>query len=762
MAKDKHSIKTSITCKHIAPLEDLHYDVTSSSLKFAIFANNGSGKTFVSRLFRLLENDSSSLKDASGKILTDAYLSYGSSEGSFSFRIEDETSVKEDISIKLKSGEEPKIPSTNYIYHTFNQDYVEKNIRELDYIKDADDQNMQGFILGKAHIDVSDDKKRLEELKTEGKTKKDNIKNEIDTFLEEKISHIPNITRLNEYKDLTSETILKYNGETQYLLEKNVDEYIRDYDKIKSVPENLQAISEIETPTFDEDRITSIQSMLQKEYSLSEFAEDFKSRIKAKQEFIEKGLDISKNNICPFCERPYDEAASALIDLYTKFINDQEAKTIKQLEEQKKYLSNVISGLKEKEKEVTKQIKLFNEYKTRYIVSLEKEELDEISIKSSVQYLEDIIQLISGKIKNISISHTIQTEIIESLKTSLQTISDKIIKNNNKIKSINGKIVKISDENKEVRRNICKSSFVYLCNTLKNDIEEVNRIANDCKKLMGEIAEKEESMRTLKKNVVAKTIKQVLNFFFDGEKYTLDEDTFQLIFKKHVLDKGNVKYVLSEGEKNIIAFAYYLGDAHVKIAKDEDYKKLFLIIDDPISSLDFNYVYTVSGLIRKIKTIFPNIEHPRYIVLTHNNEFMRILCSNNIVDKRLLLQNGNLIEFNTNYTVPYISHLLDIYRVAREGYDYSHTTANSIRHIMETLVKFQNIELSDDGIDRYIQEYFQNDIKTYTLINDLSHGGWRSNDEPMLPSDYKNVCESIVCHIKELYPNQISYCEKKA
>lgn len=762
MAKDKHSIKTSITCKHIAPLEDLHYDVTSSSLKFAIFANNGSGKTFVSRLFRLLENDSSSLKDASGKILTDAYLSYGSSEGSFSFRIEDETSVKEDITIKLKSGEEPKIPSTNYIYHTFNQDYVEKNIRELDYIKDADDQNMQGFILGKAHIDVSDDKKRLEELKTEGKTKKDNIKNEIDTFLEEKISHIPNITRLNEYKDLTSETILKYNGETQYLLEKNVDEYIRDYDKIKSVPENLQAISEIETPTFDEDRITSIQSMLQKEYSLSEFAEDFKSRIKAKQEFIEKGLDISKNNICPFCERPYDEAASALIDLYTKFINDQEAKTIKQLEEQKKYLSNVISGLKEKEKEVTKQIKLFNEYKTKYIVSLEKEELDEISIKSSVQYLEDIIQLISGKIKNISISHTIQTEIIESLKTSLQTISDIIIKNNKKIESINGKIIKISDENKEVRRNICKASFVYLCNTLKNDIKEVKRIANDYNDLKSEIAKKEESMRTLKKNVVAKTIKQVLNFFFDGEKYTLNEDTFQLIFNKHVLDKGNVKYVLSEGEKNIIAFAYYLGDTHVKIAKDEDYKRLFLIIDDPISSLDFNYVYTVSGIIRKIKNIFPNLEHPRYIVLTHNNEFMRILCSNNIVDKRLLLQNGNLTEFNTNYTVPYISHLIDIYRIARKGQDYSHTTANSIRHIMETLVKFQNIELSDDGIDKYIQEHFEQDAKTYTFINDLSHGGWRSSDEPLLPEDYQEICESIVCHIKALYPNQISYCEKKA
>ena len=187
---------------------------------------------------------------------------------------------------------------------------------------------------------------------------------------------------------------------------------------------------------------------------------------------------------------------------------------------------------------------------------------------------------------------------------------------------------------------------------------------------------------------------------------------------------------------------------------------MFFIIDDPISSLDFTYVYTISGIIRKIKTIFPKIEHPRYIILTHNNEFMRILCANKIVDKRLLLQNGTLCEFNTNYTVPYISHLLDVYRVARDGQTYNHTTANSIRHIMETLIKFQNIELNDDSIDKYIQKHFDQDNKTYTFINDLSHGGWRSDDEPLSQLDYQAVCESLIKHIQTIYPNQIKYCEK--
>ena len=81
------NIHTSIICKNIAPLVDLKYNISSSSLKFAIFANNGSGKTFISRLFRLLENDETLLIDGAGNNITDAYLTYGKTTGEFSLNI---------------------------------------------------------------------------------------------------------------------------------------------------------------------------------------------------------------------------------------------------------------------------------------------------------------------------------------------------------------------------------------------------------------------------------------------------------------------------------------------------------------------------------------------------------------------------------------------------------------------------------------------------------------------------------------------------
>lgn len=457
------NIKASIICKNIAPIENLHSEISSSSLKYAIFANNGSGKTFISRLFRLLEHDEALLEDDNGTPLTDAYLTYGSDDAEFSFQIKDEISVKENINIRLQVGVKPNIPPTNYIYHTFNQDYVEKNIKELDYIKNADEESMQGFILGKANIDVSDDKKKLEELKTLGKTTKGSIEQSIEKYKAKNISSIANITRLGEYHKLNFSDIFNWRGES-ISIEKTVDEYMRDYDKIKSVPENLSNIPEVTIPIFDnvKDEILEIQKVLSQEYTLGQFAEEFKLKIKEKQEFIEKGLAIANDHICPFCERPYDEAASALVDSYTKYLQDQEAKTVKQLGGYRKYLIGLITAIKDKEGETDRQIKLFNEYKTKYIASFEKEELKCLEIDEVVHNIEDIISLISEKMKDISVSQRLSNQHLDNTGMLLGNVVKEVLSNNEKVKSINGRIEHLSEENKNVRKYMPSCVCVFM------------------------------------------------------------------------------------------------------------------------------------------------------------------------------------------------------------------------------------------------------------------------------------------------------------
>ena len=404
-------------------------------------------------------------------------------------------------------------------------------------------------------------------------------------------------------------------------------------------------------------------------------------------------------------------------------------------------------------------INLFNEYGQNYIPSFEKENLQEIEIKSLVEDLDNLSIHLKKKLDNLSAKINLGTEFISQIVEHYSQVEKTIKDNNKKIDEINARKNKIGEESKSIRRKICKSAYNKLLDETSKDLDTLFSLREAYKRLNIEIQEKEESEKISKKKRVYETIKKVLDYFFAG-KYSLDEDSFRLIFEKRSLEEGQVKRVLSEGEKNIVAFAYYIGDMHLKIQREEDYNKLFFIIDDPISSMDFTYVYTLCGVIRDLRKIVNKIQYEKFIILTHNNDFMRILCSNNIVTTKILLSRGNLIAFNENFTVPYIHHLVDIYRTARKGELYSHTTANSIRHIIETLSKFQNIEISEDSISEYIKENIPNDKKSYTFINDLSHGGWRSEQEPMTNEDYQEVCEAIIKHIEKKFPKQIKYCEK--
>lgn len=756
MADDK--ITTVIKCQNIAPIENLTREIKSGSLKMGVFANNGSGKTFLSRLFRLTEKQDELVLDENGKSPTDKLLTFGQNSGTFSFKITDkEGNIKDDFSISVTKGQIPTIPDTKYLYHSFNQDYVEKNIQVLGYEKDSD---IQGFILGKVNIDLKDDDEKLLKIENDGKTLSEQVEKEINAYIEENISNIQNIKRLSEYAYLKPNEIFQGVEKNLFEVSKSIDDLFADYNKIKSVPENLADIGIVDRVNINFQTLNEIKEKLNREFYLSSLAEDFKEKIKSKQVFVETGMTLlSDTNTCPFCEQELQKNAISLVDNYTKYLNDTEAKTIRQFKGNAEMLSSIIATLKEIENTNSKRINSFNEYKIKYIPSSESEELGTLSVKETQETIQSFIKIIEEKLKDISKPILVESSIIENIEKHQTLLNNVVDGNNEKINAINAKKNRIGEENKAIRKEICKCAYNHLIETHKTNIKSIFQLREQWKNLDAEIKKKKEQQKVNKREKVASTIKTVLNYFF-SDKYTLDEETFRLIFYKNTLEKDQTKDVLSEGEKNIVAFAYYIGDTHLKIESEDDYEKLFFIIDDPISSMDFTHVYTLCGVIRDISKIIDKLKRERLIIFTHNNDFMRVLTANNIVDKKLLLKKGELKDFNNNLTVPYINHLMDVYTIARKSETANHTTANSIRHIIKTLTKFQNVDISKDGIAEYIKKNIPNDTKSYTLINDLSHGGWRSEQSPITEDDYKDVCETIIKHIEKDFKGQIEYCEK--
>ena len=273
----------------------------------------------------------------------------------------------------------------------------------------------------------------------------------------------------------------------------------------------------------------------------------------------------------------------------------------------------------------------------------------------------------------------------------------------------------------------------------------------ELQELKQSIREKEEQCKISRKEKVYLTLTATLDLFFNG-KYTIDKDTFQIRFLGNTIGQ-QASHILSDGEKSIVAYCYYLATTHLLIERESDYDKLFFIIDDPISSMDFHYVYVVAQSIRDIKSTFNIATHERIWVFTHNLEFFSIVTRNHILNTAYSLKPGKIETINAKLLMPYESHLSDIVKISRKEIAPNHTTANSIRHVLETICKF---EFPDKGIESYIAEnpILSNDACIFSICQDLSHGGIRTQP-PYTEDVLIHACDTVVAFMTERYSGQI-------
>ena len=172
-------MKIYIKCKNIAPLRNLDETIDNKSFNLGILARNGSGKTFISRLFRLLEMHSITDISTINRLIT-----IDQSNAQFIFGVSEKNGrVIENITIDISKDSIPTIPNHYYIYHTFNQDYVDDNIRALGYEHESD---VQGYILGKTNIDISEDKSKLESIEKARTQLYEDIVLKINSYIQQK------------------------------------------------------------------------------------------------------------------------------------------------------------------------------------------------------------------------------------------------------------------------------------------------------------------------------------------------------------------------------------------------------------------------------------------------------------------------------------------------------------------------------------------------------------------------------------------------
>ena len=745
---DETKFHMKLKISGIGPLrieEPFPFDI--NNCKIAIYAPNGSGKTFISRCFALINNQESVTYDKS------QLVNFSKDRGSynFSYRYKNEKLV--DINYTINNNGEIQTTSneSNLIFYVFNSDYVQKNFYEKNYQPDG---NIPGTItVGEENVEIQQKQDQLKKLNQENQIYEKKLQQTITNKRKEIIQKFNIGSTLAELEFLNEEELLHSENNTSDTSD-TLEGFLKKYTELKHLEANpdqypsLQPLSSyLEHLTYDQE----FQELLTTKYTKKNIQSKFLARINRNQTFIKTGLQLKQGaNECPFCGQSLDNVQD-LIQAYQDFFDETQHKVEQQIDKKKAELDKLYNAILELQTYFPMRLDQFNNQK---LLFSETRELNipnfalPASFKDSYNW---ILNELNKKAADITESMDLHIQY-EQLNSTIQNIFDSIEELNDGI----GKLEKCKERAKEeirsLRRTVCKVTFSSLLSENKELLGTIKQNRKIQQELQEEI-DKCMSHRP-KKEIVYDKFSRYINKFF-GQKYTINKDDFSISLDQYKLK--NPALSLSEGEKTVIAFCYYLANVGSVIQNQTDYSRLFFVIDDPISSLDYNFVYITASLIKNLEREL-NVETKiPMIILTHHADFMNLICSNNITKNAYIIKDHRIKKLSDKFIMPYLQHLYDIYLVAKGKESANHTTPNSIRHVLEHINSFKN---STQSLDEFIKSeniFGENEYVTL-LINNLSHGRYKTNPELEVEQILQS-CQDLILYIETNFPGQIKQFE---
>lgn len=220
----------------------------------------------------------------------------------------------------------------------------------------------------------------------------------------------------------------------------------------------------------------------------------------------------------------------------------------------------------------------------------------------------------------------------------LEASNEKIKDYNNDLKNANDKIKEHNDKFENKGKTL-EDNYTKFWNLQKwnydSEIIDYKKKENKYKELL--------SIKENEKNKFKSEIKKQNNIIIAEQKKTINIEEAVLNIKSGLVDLGidsftienhkdnkyritrglysdNTFHSLSEGEKMIISFLYFIELCKGKIDTESTKTKKIIVIDDPISSLSHIYVFNISQIIKRYfsntKSIFEQV-----FILTHSLYF---------------------------------------------------------------------------------------------------------------------------------------------
>ncbi len=599
-----------------------------------IFGSNGCGKTSLTRAFELLISKNKHIEK---------YRTISTAESpSIEFECKDGSYKIEPNSNIGAPSFKVEIYDSDFLHNNapFNSEFGLKKLDDGIII-------LEGSVLGEETKEINQLKNCKE--KVEKRKKKIKDENSAETLSAKQESEIKKYDKEIEKirKEMTSKPIqitldeIKIDDICKVSKNKFKDQedaltnLKKDFDELNEAMKEFDDLKEMELPKDYQtikDKLESLFSFdIDKE--AGQVSKEIKEHIsKVGREFIEKGIELQKempDNACPFCRQ---EITNNIIQVYTSYFN----KRIEQFNQDSLEVSGTLKKILEQWniKEILQSFERFEPFMKKDS-STNKE-----SLKNALEQIKVLLEKLQKEVdkkwgvKNKEKFQETDKKLLENYEKFQKCVDEtrNILKQKKEQKE---KLEKLKTELKEARIKKAKHDS-YDSQKSKREAERKLSVLNCRHERLNRLLEKiDKKLKELydQKRPDTKIINNYLKAL-NLPKYSLDKD-YRIVLNSDALENSEAKIILSDGEKTTLAFAYFL--ARLKLFyKKEDLKKLVVVIDDPISSLDEQRIYNTTCLVAKINQELAREklsnekeekEKAQVFVLTHNHTFMARLIN---------------------------------------------------------------------------------------------------------------------------------------
>ena len=334
-----------------------------------------------------------------------------------------------------------------------------------------------------------------------------------------------------------------------------------------------------------------------------------------------------EKGVCPFCQQK---------TITQNFLEQINAYFDESYNRDKSQIEQMISRY---DAEIKKAMDYLNAIKDDSFLEKNKAEIESLSA-NLISVLEHNLNTLreKAKIPSVQVSLLPINEIIESINSIIKKANNEITLYNQRIADIRGSKNKIRDSFWCLMRKEYNSVIeLYAAN--EKDYEQ--SVKNAQKELQTKISEintntvmiEEKRKKTVNIDEAVDNIKNGLIDIgitdFTIEKYSEEDALYRL---KREDSNEDVFKTLSEGEKMVISFLYFIELCKGESTAEKASNKKIVVIDDPISSLSHIYVFNIGRLIHN--EFLRSENYDQLFILTHSLYFFYELTNTNHNERR--------------------------------------------------------------------------------------------------------------------------------